>query len=52
MPCLLTLRFPGEVGYVDAESITFPWVMNKKTLPPEEVKSLEGFVKDAYGKES
>ena len=45
-------RFPGEVGYVDAESMTFPWVVNKKDLPPDEVKSLETFIKDKYGRQS
>lgn len=47
-----THRFPGESGYVDAESVTFPWVVNKKDLPPEEVKGLEGFIKDKYGSQS
>ena len=37
---------------MDAESITFPWVVNKKDLPPEEVKDLEGFIKDKFGKQS
>lgn len=56
LPSVLALawtdRFPGESGYVDAESITFPWVVNKKDLPPEEMKGLEGFIKDKYGKQS
>lgn len=52
--CVLKLvpRYPGEAGYVDAESITFPWVVNKKDLPPEEVESLETSVKEKYGKQS
>lgn len=45
-------RFPGEAGYVDAESITFPWVINKRDLPVEEVKSLEAFTKEKYGMKS
>lgn len=45
-------RYPGEAGYVDADSITFPWVVNKKDLPPEEVKILEARVEDTCGVQS
>ncbi|CAM9640212.1 unnamed protein product, partial [Ectocarpus sp. 13 AM-2016] len=45
-------KYPGEAGYVEAQSITFPWIVNKKDIPPEEVKGLEKFVKDKYGEKS
>ncbi|CAM9916226.1 unnamed protein product, partial [Hapterophycus canaliculatus] len=45
-------RYPGESGYEDAESITFPWIINKKNIPQEEVKTLEEFVKSKFGEES
>eukprot|EP00903_Cladosiphon_okamuranus_P009922 g9419.t1 len=47
-----TYRYPGENGYVDANSITFPWVVNKKDIPPDEVKSLDEFVQSKYGGKS
>lgn len=45
-------RYPGENGYVDANSITFPWVVNKKDIPPDEVQGLDEFVQGKYGGKS
>lgn len=42
-------RYPGENGYVDANSITFPWVVNKKDIPPDEVQGLEEFIQGKCG---
>lgn len=45
-------RYPGNEGYVDENSITFPWVVNKKDIPPDEVQGLDEFVQGKYGGKS
>lgn len=52
-PALLN-RYPHleDNKYVDAHSITFPWVVSKKEIPPHEVKGLDQFVKEKYGEKS
>lgn len=48
----LLRRYPAENGYVDANSITFPWVVNKKDIPPDEVQGLDEFIQGKYGVKS
>eukprot|EP00752_Nemacystus_decipiens_P012825 g11358.t1 len=47
-----TYRYPGDNGYVDENSITFPWVVKKKDIPPDEVQGLDKFVQEKYGGKS